>query len=146
VQSFVSVSLQPGELGLISGGVSGSSVEVQMQARFTQQGQFISKDSFIEITINDSLVGAMDSETGEPIEPYVVFLDQAVQGNYNSSSGQYQMTFQDDYGSIVVEGSIQGTEFIGLVKFQNAVSWDGSNGQSGILGKIRVPACSIAVQ
>ena len=147
LQSFVSVSLEPGDLGPVSGwDGSGSDVEVQMQARFTQQGQFIAQDSFLEITIYDSFVGQTDSSTGEPIEPYVVSLEQASQGSYNSTTGQYQITYQDEYGSVLVEGSVQGSEFVGVVKFQNFVSWNGASGQSGVLGTIRVPSCSISIQ
>jgi hypothetical protein len=147
LDSFVSVSLAPGNLGDVEatyGAASG--VEVQMQAIFTQQGQFISQDAFLEIVINDSRVGEVDVTTGEAIEPYVVSLAQATAGSYNPATRQYQITYQDDYGRVIVEGAIQGSEFVGIIRFQNNVSWDGSSGQSGTLGMIRVPACSIVVQ
>ncbi len=147
LESFVSVSLAPGNLGEVDTSYgSPTSVQVQMQAIFTAQGQFIPQDAFLEITINDSRVGEVDVTTGEAIEPYMVSLSQASSGSYNPTTRMYRIDFQDEYGKVIIEGSIQNNDFLGSVRFENFVSWNGASGQSGYLGIIRVPKCSLVVQ
>lgn len=143
IEDFVSVDLPPGDMGTVS---LDYGIQVQFEAIFSIQGQLLSRDAFVQILINDSKVGEIDVATGKPIPPYEVTIYQATSGSFNPSTGRYTIVFEDEFGSITVEGNNQGQDFVGTVKFQNKVAFDGGAGRGGTLGSIRVPKCSLVIQ
>lgn len=140
---LVSVSLSPDSLGDVSG-VYGAATGVQMRlkVRFSSSGQIVSGSSYLEISIYDSYVGQMD-QSGNLIEPYVIYLDSVKSGTFTSSTRQINVVFADQYGEISLQGRVQGTDLQGTVSFQNFTAYDSSQPRSGMLGEFIIPACSI---
>ncbi len=103
---------------------------VRLQLRLKVNGQsVIPQQSALAMVITDSYA----AEQGD-IE--VVF-DSAVSGNANGSTGDFTLTFQDNYGQVFVEGRAQGNMVQGRVSFQN------SGGQTKSLGQFSTSSCAV---
>lgn len=94
--------------------------------------------SYVQIAIVDSNVGT-DSE-GNEIPPIVIKVANAVGQVSNAAN----LTFTDDYGSIMITGTFEGQNFRGTVRFANKKPGF-NNRQEGILGSFVVPACAFFV-
>ncbi len=66
--------------------------------------------------------------------------------SYNASTGQFSTTFTDDYGSVVVSGTVQGNVVRAQVLFNNTKSADNSALKSGSLGSFQTASCAVVSQ
>ncbi len=92
----------------------------------------------LQIEIWDDYAGQIGSD-GKPIPPVVIYIGpqgegfQSVSGQ--SFGGQIQLTFTSSYEVVMLDGYVQGNEFVGTMSFSNAFA------QGMQLGQFRVPAC-----
>ena len=144
VGDLASVSLNPAELGTVSGSVSGTTgVEVRMALVFDSSHQIISSSSKFRIIIKDSFVGTRGTD-GNIISSIEVVHGASSQlsGSFDSSQRTLHVQFSDAYGRVSVDGQVQGGQLNGQVQFVNSVAWDGSAPRQGTLGRIQAASCS----
>ena len=144
VGDLVSVTLNPSELGTISGAPSGTTgVDLKMTLVFDSAHQIISRSSQFRITIKDSYVGTIGTD-GKTIGPIEVVHNNSSQlsGSFDPGQRILHLQFSDSFGRISVDGQIQGNQLKGQVQFMNSKSWDGSTPRQGTLGQIQATSCS----
>ncbi len=144
VGDFVSVSMNPVELGSVSGASSGATgVELKMLLVFDSSHQIISGSSKFRITINDSFVRTKGTD-GKIISAIEVVHTGSSQlaGSFDPSQRVLHVQFSDSYGHLTVDGQVQGGQLIGQVQFMNLKSWDGSTPRQGTLGRIQAASCN----
>lgn len=133
-------------LNLVSATISPNSfqgickVNFSANLKFDSYGNAIS-GSTILIQIVDALVGT--SIEGRVIPPYEIQFRNAVNGNYNRGTGQFQVSFSDQYGSFTISGQINGGQAYGKVYFKNEVAVQGFNPAEGLLGDFTMPTSSL---
>ncbi len=119
------------ELGDLDGSPNSTSTGVDLQLRIKLNGQnVIAEQSAIRIIVYDSEaaeLGALD-----------VSFDRATQANVNQSTGEFTLTFQDNYGQLHVQGRNTGSQVQGRVSFQNT-----GMGQAKSLGAFTLSTCSV---
>ena len=144
VGNLVSVSMNPQDLGTISGSASGSTgVSMMMALVFDSSHQIISGSSTFKISIKDSLVGTVGTD-GRAILPIDILHSKQSQlsGSYDPSQKILHLVYSDRYGQILVDGQASGNYLSGQVQFANSVAWDGSTPRQGILGSFQASSCS----
>lgn len=119
------------ELGDLDGSPNSTSTGVDLQLRIKLNGQnVIAEQSAIRIIVYDSEaaeLGALD-----------VSFDRATQANVNPSTGEFTLTFQDNYGQLHVQGRNAGNQVQGRVSFQNS-----GMGQAKSLGAFTLSTCGV---
>ena len=119
------------ELGDLDGSANSTSTGVDLQLRIKLNGQnVVAEQSAIRIIIYDSEaaeLGALD-----------VAFDRATQANVNPSTGEFTLTFQDNYGQLFVQGRNAGNQVQGRVTFQNSGA-----GQAKSLGAFTLSTCGV---
>lgn len=108
-------------------------------AAVNNNGQLEGKSAQLHIEIYDDKVGQIGSN-GKPITQIVV--DPRRSGCYSGAQGYVQgynarLTFNDCYGSIVLDGGFQDQYFSGTVHYKN----NQTGGQWRQLGQFIVPTC-----
>ncbi len=93
----------------------------------------------ILIEIWDDYAGTIGSD-GKPIPPVELYIGPQSQGFQSVTGGsfgggQIQLTFTSSYETVMLDGYIQGQEFVGTFTFSNSFA------QGMQLGQFRVPAC-----
>ncbi len=119
------------ELGDLDGSANSTSTGVDLQLRIKLNGQnVVAEQSAIRIIVYDSEaaeLGALD-----------VSFDRATQANVNPSTGEFTLTFQDNYGQLFVQGRNAGNQVQGRVSFQNSGA-----GQAKSLGAFTLSTCGV---
>lgn len=144
VADLVSATLEPSQVGNISGSGSGATgVDLLMNLKFSSNHSIDSNSSQFRLIIRDSYVGQIgfDAQKIEPIE-IVHGGGSQLTGSYDPNTRNLAVTFTDEYGTIQVYGQIQNDALVGTVSFNNFVSWDGGAAKSGTLGSIQAQSCS----
>lgn len=147
VGNLIAVSMNPEELGAISGSVgsiSGSTgVSMSMALVFDSSHQIISGSSTFKISIRDSLVGKIGTDGAAISTIDIVHSTQSrLSGSYDPSQKILHLVYSDSYGSISVDGQTLGNSLNGQVQFANSVAWDGSTPRRGTLGAFQASSCS----
>lgn len=127
------LSASPGSaIGELDGSSSSTTTGVDMELKLKiVNNQLNLSESRFTMEIRDSEVGRL-GEDGKPIETILIGYAGAKSGqvsNVNGGSGNFNITFEDQYGIVVVEGSFNGTEARGSVKYLN-----GATAISGVAG------------
>ena len=144
VGDLVSVSLNPAELGSVSGALNGATgVELKMVLTFDTSHQIISESSKFRIIIKDSFVGTAGTN-GNLISPIEVVhaAGSQLSGSFDPSQRILHVQFSDAYGHVSVDGQIQNGQLNGQVQFVNTKAWNGSTPRQGTLGRIQATSCS----
>ena len=97
-------------------------------------------DSRLQLAIRDSYVGQQGAD-GKLIEEISVVYQGATSGqltNIVNGSGNFTLVFKDDYGTVQVEGTFNGTETKGT-----RVSFNNTNGVNGSLGTFSTRTCGV---
>lgn len=146
VKAFVSATLNPNELGSISGDINAKTgVDFKGLFKFDSANQLVADASSIAIKIFDSY--ANTTQNGQFIPPYEFSFSKAKSGSINRNTRQINVVFEDEYGSITINGSYNdlsanGT-VNGVVTFKNYKAVSGYTPQSGTLGSFTAYACAM---
>ena len=144
VGDFVSATLTPSDLGTVSGSKTSRKnyISISGKAKFAADGSLVPTQSNLSILIYDSYVGTLDVD-GTKITAYPVTINSAVSGQMSSANNTFMITYQDGYGSVTLNGKINGTDITGRVDFSNTRSADSSTPRSGVLGAFNISTCSL---
>ena len=141
VKAFVSATLDPEALGTISGGIADATgVDFTASFPFDSNNQLIAAQASISIKIFDSY--AKTTYNGQVVPPYEVAFTQAKSGTINRNTRQINVVFEDEFGSITINGTFDGNMVTGKVSFNNYKSVKGSP-QSGQLGDFKIYQCAM---
>lgn len=143
VADLVSASMNPFELGQVSGAITGSTgVTVTVNLVTDASGNIISNQSQFNLSIHDSYVGQSGSEGGSILPIQIAHTtDSQLAGSYSSQTKQLNLQFSDEYGEISIQGRIANSQFSGTVQFSNFISFDESSPKSGVLGQFQINNC-----
>lgn len=145
VKSFVSATLDPQNLGSISGNIyDKTGIDLFATFRFDSTGNIVADSSNVTIKIFDSY--AKQVYNGQVIEPYVVQFNAASEGMIDRNTRQFQVKFRDGYGEIIFQGSYDNSIAQGTVYYQNYTAVSGYSPASGTLGSFRLYSCSLITQ
>lgn len=118
------------ELGDLDGNVNSTSTGVNFQLRIKVNGQsIVPQQSGILIEVRDSWIGELG--------PAQVGFESAVNGN-SGGTGNFNLTFEDGYGQVFVQGQLQGNIIQGRVYYQNS-----GMSQQKSLGTFSLNSCSV---
>lgn len=141
VQVFVSTHLAPEAMGFVSGNPSSSTgVTFSGGLKLLANGQIDAERSRLLIEISDSLVGQVDPQSGQSIQPYQVQFLKAKSAKVTSGN-QMEVVFADAFGEVTLKGQITEEYIYGTVHFKNYQSYNGSSPQQGDLGSFYVYRC-----
>lgn len=145
--NFLSSASDPQYLGDLDGSSSSTrtGVNMELKLKITNNQQLDLSQTRLTLEINDSKVGEIGSD-GQAMTAITVAFSNASAGqisNFNGNSGSFQLTFADDYGTVSVNGTFNGTEARGNISFNNTKSYDGSSPKSGKLGAFYMKACGL---
>lgn len=142
VKGFVSATLDPREIGTISGDINNrTGIDFQGSFQFDPQGNLIPASSTVYIKIVDSFV--YDKPNGQAPQPYVVEFLSAVAGRIDRNTGQFEVRFDDNYGAIIFKGQVNQQIVEGMVYYENHTAVEGYQKASGVLGNFRGYSCMI---
>ncbi len=148
VAGFVDAQLPAEFLGFVSSTASngtgfffGAKVELQtgvLNPSASSARINVRTDSKLYIEIRDEFTGRPDA-SGKPVDPIV--------RGFSASSGYVQgnsayLKFTDKYGSVEMDGTFNGTTFIGTFSYDNLLT-AGESGRTaaGVVGQFQVPTC-----
>lgn len=145
--NFLSSASNPEYLGNLDGSSSSTTtgVNMELKLKIVNNQQLDLSQTRFTMEINDSKVGEIGSD-GQPMTEIKVNFSSAKAGeitNFNGNSGSFQLTFADDYGTVSVNGTFNGTEARGNVSFNNTKSYDGNTPKSGKLGAFYMKSCGL---
>ncbi|KYG64065.1 hypothetical protein AZI86_14775 [Bdellovibrio bacteriovorus] len=141
VKAFVSATLDPEALGTISGNINDATgIDFTASFPFDSNNQLIAAQASISIKIFDSY--AKTTYNGQVVPPYEVAFSQAKSGTINRNTRQINVVFEDEFGSITLTGTYDGSMVNGKVSFNNYKALKGSP-QSGQLGDFRIYQCAM---
>lgn len=127
------------QLGFVSsqgGQQTGVGIWGQVYGIMGGMGQLDGQRSKIHIEVYDDKYG-MQREDGTVREQLVVHIGADQQGFVRAYGNLQQgLVFEDSYGSVALQGNIQGGYFVGDLYFSN----QGTNGQNLRLGRFMIPA------
>jgi len=150
VKGLLSVLINPGEVGSISGYDSDTTgVRFQGTIKVDASGNVVPAQTKLYIKVYDSYVlnGALDSN-GQKYSPIPISFDgkagQNVTGQINLQTGVGSIVFSDQYGSIRFDGQYDNSGlFRGTVSYSNTVTVvQGQAPSSGILGQFYIARCA----
>ena len=148
IADFVGAMMDPQYLGDVSvnasdstGVVIGGKVALSggtgsLRAAVGGQNQ-ITNDSSVYIAIYDNRTGKRDAN-GVVIDPIGRFFNNA-SGVVSGNTAHLQ--FQDDYGSLTLDGQFDQNQFSGTVHFDNDTIWDSSGQTHAGSLLFQVPTC-----
>lgn len=148
VKALLSATMFPNSIGSISASgpsVDGTGVGFTGSIRVDQNGNVISSQSSLVITVYDSIWVA--NQTSSNLIP-ISFgpntgTNATVSGQINVSSGTGMLYLKDQYGEIRFDGHVDAQNFSGTVSFQNSTSVLGGNNASGTLGQFMIQRCAL---
>lgn len=142
VKGFVSATLDPRNLGTISGDINAKTgIDFNGNFQFDPQGNLIPASSTVYIKIVDSYV--YEKPNGQSPPPYVVEFSSATAGRIDRNTGQFEVIFEDNYGAIIFSGQYSPQMVQGTVSYQNHTAVQGYEKASGLLGSFRAYSCLI---
>ncbi len=144
VKGLVSATLDPSEIGSISGEKNFSRQYISMAGsfKFDNSGNLQVADTSVQLLINDSLVGTKDAQN-VAIEPYSVGFSAATSGSIDRAAKTFKVIFQDSYGSITFQGTYDASMARGRVDYANTQAVSGSTPASGVLGAFYISTCAL---
>lgn len=146
VGDLVSATLDPQEIGEISGTKDGSGTYVRIEAylKFDSSGNVITNSSTLNLSVYDSYVGQVID--GQTVMAYPINFSTATSGQVNKAQKTFTITFQDNYGSITLSGTYTTSGSVsGKLSFANSKAFDGSAPRSGVLGAIKLNNCALSL-
>jgi hypothetical protein len=142
VKGFVSATLDPQNLGSISGNINDKTgIDFAGTFKFDAQGQLVPGSSSVVIKIFDSFVGQVYE--GKTIEPYIIEFASATEGRLDRNTRQMSIKFKDNYGEIVFTGQYNASTVEGTVQFVNTTAVAGLQPARGTLGSFRAYTCAL---
>lgn len=153
VKMFVSSLFDPQALGSISGtqfsntgirfwGAISTTAAVSTTGFNNVQ---ITSNSMLRLSIWDSFAGKQDQE-GNLVPEIGIFMDGYEYGQVQGYVyGTYaHIYFEDQYGSVGLNGNIQGSKFVGYLSFSNNQYWDGAapGASATDVWAFEIPTCS----
>lgn len=144
VKSFLSASMNPGDLGTISSGDRDQTgVRFEGQIKLDGSRNIVLDQSRVAIKVYDSYVGQYDNN-GKQITPIEIYFDRAIRGQVDAS-GLATVTFQDNFGEVTFEGRLDQTQWSGTVSYINSASYDQTAPTRGTLGQFYIARCGIGL-
>lgn len=149
VNGFVDAVLPPNYLGYVAADASGGTgvyiggkVELQTGVLNTASTarMNIRTDSKIVVVIYDEYTGRTDA-SGKKVPPVQRYYYQA--SGYVQGNQVYLKFVHPKFGSVLLEGSFDGTTVTGDFSYDNSVRYDGSTTgtSAGTIGSFQVPTC-----
>jgi hypothetical protein len=141
VKAFLSPTISPTEVGDVD-----PSTGVRFGGRVMMNGTngAIDPNSQVQFEVIDHLV--LTNANNQLYQPIPVTFKGGVTANSMAYKGQANITFEDEFGSVNIQGTFQykGGNFTGTVYFTNASA--NHNGiKSGKLGTFSIPTCTFFV-
>ncbi len=139
VKSFLSATVNPQEVGQISGAQwENTGVRFQGVIKLDAAGKVQLATSKLLIKVYDSYV--LQSSGTEPIP---VQIDSATEGQFNPQTGIGYVVYKDQYGEVRFDGRYDAQNFSGTVTYKNYVSFNSSTPAQGQLGQFLIARCAI---
>ncbi len=139
VKSFLSATVNPQEVGQISGAQwENTGVRFQGVIKLDATGKVQLAMSKLLIKVYDSYV--LQSSGTEPIP---VSIDSASEGQFSPQTGVGYVVFKDQYGEVRLDGVYDAQNFSGTVTYRNYVSYNSSTPAQGQLGQFLIARCAI---
>lgn len=111
------------------------------QAIQSGQGVQVQPNGLITLRIFDAYAEQTNPQTGQPYGSLDIYVPLA-QNSYIQSN-QVNLSFQDQIGSITMNGQIVGSQLQGYISYQNFTShYDQSIGPSAVMGQFAINACA----
>lgn len=145
VKDFLSATINPNEVGSIGSG-NNSGVTFSGVFKFDTAGNIQTSGTQLVFTITDSfaLQGGYDIY-GNPYKPITVKFEQSsgaqFSGQWNRQNNSVNVTIQDSYGTVQLQGSVDAQYFSGTMSFQNTQHVLGSAPLQGTLAQFRIARC-----
>lgn len=141
VKNFLSASLKDTDVGTVSGSRYSTSTGVRVWVDLFRSNQVDQANAQLLIVIYDSIYASNPSAG-----TINVALGRGSLKQQSYSGSNLSLTFEDQYGRIILNGSIQANYFSGSVSFQNYTFWDGKSAPlSGTLGQFSIPMASMTM-
>lgn len=141
VKGLLSASIDPSSFGTISGNVNDptTGVDVYASIKFDYIGAIVAAESTLQIKVFDSYVGQVVD--GKVIREFDITFSKAASGQINRNTRQFQATFTDEYGDVILSGAYNDSIAQGTVYYQNRQSVSSSYPSNGTLGTFTIPTC-----
>lgn len=148
VKSLLSVTLQPSEIGNVSGGQADpTGVRFSGRIKLDGNGNVVSAQSKVLISIYDS-IWLMNKYSNPSEQEIRISFDpnieagSSISGQFNTDTGVGYFILRDTYGEIRFEGTIDAQRLSGVVSFQNTTNVAGGSPASGVLGQFYIQRCA----
>jgi hypothetical protein len=140
--NFFSAIMADNQLGDLSGASNSTQTGVDIELKLKIVNNAIDKSQTkLTFVVKDSLVGTKNAENGEIYQTITASFSSATNAtlsNVNNGSGQFQLTFQDAYGEVTVNGTFNQSRAQGTVSFVNSKHYNNETPKSGNLGTFSV--------
>lgn len=141
VKDFASSFMDPSKIGQLSGAPTAmTGIEVEGVLSFDKAGKLDLKTARVQLEIFDDRVGTLSS-SGKVIKQIPVYLATAKSGQWNASTGQFEVVFEDEFGQVVLRGVIGKSSTSAEVRFVNKLSYNNGTPKSGVLGTFYIYSC-----
>jgi hypothetical protein len=137
--NYLSAWMNPNELGMVDGNLNSTQTRVELKGklRFAPTGQVIREQTGIEITVFDSYL-----LQGKPQISPAAYPQMATSGMHDASRRSFEVTFEDQYGTVTLKGNYDDAYATGFVGYRNRNSQDLS-GSLRTLGQFRISKCGL---
>jgi hypothetical protein len=144
--NFLSGSMDPAYLGALDGSAASTEtwVSMELKLKVTNNKLNLSESKF-SLEIKDGKVGEKGTD-GELLKNIMINFVKAEDGeisNLVGNTGNFKLVFKDSYGSVIVEGTFNGTEARGKVSFINTTHFNKETPKSGFLGVFVMKSCGL---
>jgi hypothetical protein len=102
-------------------------------------GVFNTLEGRIRTSINDSLTGGKGHPAIEPMNALLKTADMT----YKNKSGTARLVFEDDRGTVILQGHIVGQEFQGTIAYNTYGDGTVEKASAGTLGTFVTDICSV---
>jgi hypothetical protein len=145
---FFTAIMSPDQLGELSGvstsTTTGVSVELRMKV---VNNQLSISETKLVMSVKDSFVGQTNEDTKELINEIKINFSSAKTGTLSgmqNGTGNFNLVFEDGYGTVTVTGTYNATTATGTVTFANSKHYDGASAaKTGTLGKFTLNSCGL---
>ena len=146
VKGFVSATLDPDNLGTISGDINAKTgVDFCGWFQFDSAGNLVPSSSAVIIKVVDSYANQVIN--GQTVQPYNVTFSAGTSGTVNHTTRQMDVVFKDNYGELRFQGQYGANGDMNLIEgtvyYTNTVAVSGYAVSSGPLGKFRAYRSSL---
>ena len=139
VKSFLSATINPQEIGTISGGQwDNTGMRFEGTIKLDTSGQVVLTGSKLIMKVYDSLLLQNSS-----LQPMGVQMEAAAEGKFDLNTGVGYVVFKDKYGEVRFDGRFDAQNFSGTVSYKNYASFDNSQPALGQLGQFLIARCAI---